>query len=92
MNTSETKKCVKIFCEAFLISKKYFASTIQDLFYFLQKKLFKFPSSEYKGYNCSFSGTVSVFENVNKSMSGYFILICMYTILANDAEDFPLFT
>jgi hypothetical protein len=27
MKTSETKKFVKIFCEAFLIKKKYFAST-----------------------------------------------------------------
>jgi hypothetical protein len=46
MKTSETKKVVKIFCEAFFIFKKYFASTIQDLFSFLQKRLFKFPSSE----------------------------------------------
>jgi hypothetical protein len=42
MKTSEAKKCVKVFCEAFLIFKKYFASTIQDLFSFLQKRLFKF--------------------------------------------------
>jgi hypothetical protein len=35
-----------IFCEAFLIFKKYFASAIQDLFSFLQRRLFKFPSSE----------------------------------------------
>jgi hypothetical protein len=46
MKTSEPKKCVQIFCEAFLIFEKYFASTIQDLFSFLQKRLFKFPSSE----------------------------------------------
>jgi hypothetical protein len=46
MKTSETKKFVKIFCEALLIFKKYFASTIHDLFSFLQKRLFKFPSSE----------------------------------------------
>jgi hypothetical protein len=46
MKTSETKKFVKIFCEAFLIFKKYLASTIQGLFSFLQKRLFKFPSSE----------------------------------------------
>jgi hypothetical protein len=46
MKTLETKKFVKIFCEAFLIFKKYFASTTQDLFSFLQKRLFKFPSSE----------------------------------------------
>jgi hypothetical protein len=35
MKTSETKKFVKIFSEAFLIKKKYFASAIQDLFSFL---------------------------------------------------------
>jgi hypothetical protein len=46
MKTSETKKFDKIFCEAFLIFKEYFASTIQDLFSFLQKRLLKFPSSE----------------------------------------------
>jgi hypothetical protein len=46
MKTSETKKFVKNFCEAFLLKKKYFASTIQDLFSFLQNRLFKFPSSE----------------------------------------------
>jgi hypothetical protein len=46
MKTSETKKCVKIFCEAFLIFQIYFAEAIQDLFAFLQKSLFKFPSSE----------------------------------------------
>jgi hypothetical protein len=46
MKASETKKFVKIFCEAFLIFKKYFASTIQDLFSFYKKRLFKFPSSE----------------------------------------------
>jgi hypothetical protein len=38
LKTSETKKYVKIFCEAFLILKKYFASIIQDLFSFLQKR------------------------------------------------------
>jgi hypothetical protein len=43
MKPSKTKK---IFCEAFLIFKKNFASTIQELFSFLQKRLFKFPSSE----------------------------------------------
>jgi hypothetical protein len=46
VKTSETKTFVKFFCEAFLIFKKYFASTIQDLFSFLQKRLFKFPCSE----------------------------------------------
>jgi hypothetical protein len=46
MKTSDTKKVVKIFCEAVLIFKKYFANGIQDLFLFLQKKAFKFPSSE----------------------------------------------
>jgi hypothetical protein len=46
MKTTETKKFVKIICEAFLIIKKYFASTIQDLFSFLQQRLFKIPSSE----------------------------------------------
>jgi hypothetical protein len=49
MKTSETKKCVKIFWEAFFIFKKYVSSTIQDLFSFLQKRLFKFPSSEDEG-------------------------------------------
>jgi hypothetical protein len=45
--TSETKKFVKMFSEAFLILQQYFASTIQDLFsfLFLQKRLFKFASS-----------------------------------------------
>jgi hypothetical protein len=38
MKTSETKK-FKIFCEAILILKKYFASTFYDLFSFLQKKV-----------------------------------------------------
>jgi hypothetical protein len=46
MKTSESKKFVKMFCEAFLILKKYFASPSQDLFAFLQKMLLKFPSSE----------------------------------------------
>jgi hypothetical protein len=46
MKTSETKKFVKIFCEAFLIFERCLASTIQDLFSFLQKRLLKFPSSE----------------------------------------------
>jgi hypothetical protein len=46
MKTSETKKLVKIFCEAFLIVEKYSASAIQDLFSFLQKRIFKFQSSE----------------------------------------------
>jgi hypothetical protein len=46
MKTSETKKFVKIFCEAVLILFKYFALAIQDLFSFLQKTLFKFLSSE----------------------------------------------
>jgi hypothetical protein len=46
MKNPETKKFVKIFCEAFLILKKYFAATMQDLFSFLQNRLFKFPSSE----------------------------------------------
>jgi hypothetical protein len=46
MKTSETKKFVKIFCDAFLIFKKYFAEATQNLFSFLQKRLFIFPSSE----------------------------------------------
>jgi hypothetical protein len=46
MKTFEAKKFVKIFCVAILIFNKSFASTIQDLFSFLQKRLFKFPSSE----------------------------------------------
>jgi hypothetical protein len=46
MKTSETKKFVKIFCEACLTSTKDFASTIQDLFSLLQKILFKFSSSD----------------------------------------------
>jgi hypothetical protein len=46
MKASETNKFVTIFCGAFLTFKKHFASTIQDLFSFLQKRLFKFPSSE----------------------------------------------
>jgi hypothetical protein len=37
IKTSETKKFVKIICEAFLIFKKYFASTIQDYFHFYKK-------------------------------------------------------
>jgi hypothetical protein len=49
LKTSETKKFVKIFCEAFLIFSKFFASTIQDLFSFVQTNLFKFLSSEDKG-------------------------------------------
>jgi hypothetical protein len=40
MKTFETKKVVKIFCEAFWIFKKYFASIIQDLSSFLHKKGF----------------------------------------------------
>jgi hypothetical protein len=40
MKTSETQKFINIFCEAFLIFKKYFASTIQDLFSFFSKKAF----------------------------------------------------
>jgi hypothetical protein len=43
MKTSEAKKFVQIFCEAFLIFKKYFASTIQNLFSFIQKRLLKIP-------------------------------------------------
>jgi hypothetical protein len=46
MKTSETKKVVQIFSEVFLMFNKYGASTIQDLFSFLQKRLFKFPSSD----------------------------------------------
>jgi hypothetical protein len=46
MKTSERKKLVKIFCEEFFILKKYFASTIQDLFSFVQKRLLNFQSSE----------------------------------------------
>jgi hypothetical protein len=45
METSVTKR-FKIFCKAFLILKKYLASTIQDLFSILQKRLLKIPSSE----------------------------------------------
>jgi hypothetical protein len=41
MKTSETKKFVKVFCEAFLILKKYFAYVVQDFFSFLQKRVFK---------------------------------------------------
>jgi hypothetical protein len=37
MKTSETKKFVKIFCEAFLIFKKYCVSTIQDYFHFYKR-------------------------------------------------------
>jgi hypothetical protein len=37
MKTSETKKFVKIFGEAFLIYKKNSASTIQDYFHFYKK-------------------------------------------------------
>jgi hypothetical protein len=37
MITSETKTFAQIFFESFLIVYKYFASTIQDLFSFLQK-------------------------------------------------------
>jgi hypothetical protein len=37
MKTSEIKKFVEIFCEAFLIFKKYFASAIQALFNFYKK-------------------------------------------------------
>jgi hypothetical protein len=37
MKTSETKRFVQIFCEAFFYFKKYFASPIRDLFSFLQK-------------------------------------------------------
>jgi hypothetical protein len=40
MKASETKKFVKVFCEAFLIFEKYFASAILDLFLFLPKKTF----------------------------------------------------
>jgi hypothetical protein len=46
MKTTETKNFVNIFWEAILIFKKYIASTIQDLFSFLQKRLFKFLSSK----------------------------------------------
>jgi hypothetical protein len=45
MKTSETKKFVKIFCEAFLIFKNSLLKPTR-LFSFLQKRLFKFPSSE----------------------------------------------
>jgi hypothetical protein len=45
VKTSETKKFVR-FLRGIFIFKKYFAFTIQDLFSFLQKRLFKFPSSE----------------------------------------------
>jgi hypothetical protein len=41
------KKVCQDFCEAFLIFfYKYFAEAIQEFFSFLQKRLFKFPSSE----------------------------------------------
>jgi hypothetical protein len=33
----KTKSLLRFFCEAFLIIKKYFASTIQDLFHFYKK-------------------------------------------------------
>jgi hypothetical protein len=46
MKTYETKTLGKIFYEEFLIKKKYFTEAIQDLFSFLLKRLFKFPSSE----------------------------------------------
>jgi hypothetical protein len=46
MKTSESKKVVKIFCEAFLIFKKIFCLSHPGLISFLQKWLFKFPSSE----------------------------------------------
>jgi hypothetical protein len=46
MEISETKRFGKIFCEAFLIFEKYFVLAIQDLFSFLQKRLFKLQSSE----------------------------------------------
>jgi hypothetical protein len=37
MKTFKTKKFVKITLRGFLIIKKYFASTIQDLFHFYKK-------------------------------------------------------
>jgi hypothetical protein len=43
MKTSKTKKFVKIFLRGILIIKKYFPSTIQDLFHFYKKKAFKIP-------------------------------------------------
>jgi hypothetical protein len=46
MKTSETKKVFLDFLRGIFDLNKYFASTIQDLFSFLQKRLFKFPSSE----------------------------------------------
>jgi hypothetical protein len=46
MKTADTNKFLKIFCEAFLMGKKYLDSTIQDLFSFLQNRLFKFQISE----------------------------------------------
>jgi hypothetical protein len=47
MKISETKKFVKICSEAFLIFKNYFASNIQDLFLFVQKRLFTFRSMQW---------------------------------------------
>jgi hypothetical protein len=45
MKTSKTKKLSKIFCEAFFIFKQIFSLSHPGLS-FLQKRLFKFPSSE----------------------------------------------
>jgi hypothetical protein len=47
MKTSETKKFVKIFCEAYLIFKKIFCLIHPGLgFIFIKIRLLKFPSSE----------------------------------------------
>jgi isopenicillin N synthase-like dioxygenase len=47
MKPLKQKSVLRFFARYFDLKKKYFASTIQDLFSVLQqKKLFKFPSSE----------------------------------------------
>jgi hypothetical protein len=46
MKISETKKFVNIFAGHFGFLKNILVKPFQDLFSFLQKRLFKFPSSE----------------------------------------------
>jgi hypothetical protein len=46
MKTSETKKFVKIFCEAFLIFKNILLQPSRTYFNFYKKGYKKFPSSE----------------------------------------------
>jgi hypothetical protein len=53
MKTSETKKFVETFCEAFLIFKKYFAQAIKDLFSYFTKNAFKIPKQCGLGLNVS---------------------------------------